>query len=563
MHIRKVLFAGLIATWALAAAGATTSALTPEQVATLRAASSDPDSHSPVFLAGRNLAYSLAIRPSQDVNSRDVVTLVVDLRDPRLMESLKKGRYAISLYRDPRLESLALEVAQDASYDATEPARRTRQLLFDVVGADYQSSQLFAAVLAIQRRGLLARRAQPGGPPPVFITGPIGELNRYEVPELSAAIAELVPLWDDACEAILPASQQTSFTGSGRHSEAVPLADLIALYLRSNVSGKACAQRLARLLADQAARPATEALAERIHRLLALPVTPPRDDEIGETITLLGPLPADAQIDLAGLKAQVLAASLGDTLRLNAGPWLDDAMMKQRRARTYTPANLAYFTRAARYRVVADFLEHQVDVNPADKTWGTPLCRALYPTGLPGTRTEQRELVDRLIERGARVSEPEADGMTPLDYAAAFWDRDEVRLLVEHGADVKAQSGPNCVNATFAAGARQPDVVLYLLDHGADINARKCDGSTLLLLAVEERKYELAQRLIECGADVNLGSRDGITPRMFAHLRDEPKDREIAESLRQRGATLNRVTEATLRLKAKLMLWIMTGGGYP
>lgn len=156
-----------------------------------------------------------------------------------------------------------------------------------------------------------------------------------------------------------------------------------------------------------------------------------------------------------------------------------------------------------------------------------------------------------------------SDGLTWNAHGTAFWDLDEVRLLVEHGADVKAQSGPNCINATFAAGARQPDVVLYLLDHGADINARKCDGSTLLLLAVEERKYEFAQRLIERGADVNLGTRDGITPRMLAHLRDEPKDREIAESLRQRGATLNPVTAAALRLKAKLMLWITTGGGYP
>jgi ankyrin repeat protein len=157
---------------------------------------------------------------------------------------------------------------------------------------------------------------------------------------------------------------------------------------------------------------------------------------------------------------------------------------------------------------------------------------------------------------------PESDGSTPLDYAAAYWDLAEVRLLVEHGADVNAKGGPDCGTPAFWAG-RRTDVVLYLVDRGSQVNARRCDGGTLLLAAVESRNYELARGLIERGADVKLGTRDGVTPLLIAHIRDEPNDREIATVLRGRGATVNAFEAAKWRAKARVLGWMMGGGGYP
>ena len=74
------------------------------------------------------------------------------------------------------------------------------------------------------------------------------------------------------------------------------------------------------------------------------------------------------------------------------------------------------------------------------------------------SRGAQRALVDTLLARGARVSERESTGDTPLDYAAAYWSLDEVQLLVAHGADVNARSGHNCATAAFWAGQQTATV---------------------------------------------------------------------------------------------------------
>jgi len=528
-------------------AAAASPTLTPDDVATLRAAAADATGASQEYVAGNRVAESIG----EQGDARALVPLLLQLRDPRLMESFKSGRLARWHYRAPELEDLAVEVSADATYDDTDKGRRTRQLLFDVIAADYNSAKLFQAVQAIDKRALLAHRANPGGQPPVLITGYVGMLAHYKVPGREGPIAALVPLFDDACDAD---SLINVLVG---HPEVVALGPMRDLYLRSRVSTNSCAQSVARVLVAVGTRGATEALIERLHRLLMLPVSPPRDDEIRDTIWLLGPIRADAQIDLAAVKSAVLAAPLGRILRLNASGWMDQAIAANKRARTYTSENLAYWVGQAHYDIVWDFLSHGVDVNPTDKTWGTPLARALYPTGVPDSRGAQALLVDTLLARGARVSEPESDGSTPLDYAAAFWSLDEVRLLVEHGADVNARFGKTCNAAAFWAGQRS-DTVLYLLDRGADINARNCKGHTLLLDAVSSRNFELARRLIDRNADVTLGTGDGLTPLLVAHIRDEPKDRELAKLLRMRGAILNPLAVAVWRTKEWLFL-----RGYP
>jgi hypothetical protein len=524
-------------------AGAATPALAPESIATLRAAAADRSGSSQGYLAGRNLAWSLG----HGSDLREIAALLLELRDPRLMESFRNGR--VSRYRAPELESLAQRVAEDPSYDASDEGRRTRQLLFEVIGTDYASSELFEAVWKIKKRALLARRQYPSGPPPIAITGPVGMLGNYQVPDREGPFAELIPLLDDACEG------RDMMGVLVAHPDVSLLADLRDLYLRSGASAAHCTQPIANLFAGLGTRTATETLGDRLRMLLKLPVSAARDNEIEDTIMLLGPIPAEAQIDLAPLETAVLAAPLGSILRINASNFFEQTITKARRAREYTPENLAYWIGQAHYDIAADFLGRGVDVNPRDKTWGTPLGRALYPTGGPGSRDKQGPLVDTLLARGARVSEPEYDGATPLHYAAAFWSVDEVRLLVEHGADVNARSGKNCKPVTFWADQRTA-TVLYLLDHGAAINARDCDEATLLLRAVLYRNYELAQQLIERGADVTLGTHDGVSPLLIIHLRHLSEDGEIEKQLRARGATLNPIAVAVWRAKA----WMFSAG---
>ena len=91
-------------------AGAMTSALTPQQVATFRKAAADRNEQSQDYLAGKQLAWSLG--HSNDVH--DIAALLLELRDPRLMESLRNGHAG----RAPELESLA----QRATTQPMKPA---------------------------------------------------------------------------------------------------------------------------------------------------------------------------------------------------------------------------------------------------------------------------------------------------------------------------------------------------------------------------------------------------------------------------------------------------------
>jgi hypothetical protein len=538
-------FSLAVALLAVRMAGATIPAITPDDVAQFRAAAADPNVSSPSFLAAAGLIQAIG----RLGDPRTLVPVLVELRDPRLMDAFKQGRYARGAL-DSEFQDLAERVAADLSFDATDAGRRTRQGLFDVVRVDYGSTGLFEAVFAIDSRAWQARRRTPGGTPPVLITGPIGKLAAYRVPDQGAQIAALVPLLDDACEG------PDLIDVLARSPPSAPFAALRELYLKSRVSKEGCALHVARLLPLIGTRAAAETLRDRILALLRTPVNETRDQEITETVTLMGPIVAGAQIDLASLRGALLTAPLGPTLRINAGSFLDQAIMKNRRAREYSPENLAYWIGEAQDHVVSDFLRHGVDVNPTDKTLGTPLARALYPRS-SGSRETQRELVATLLARGARVSEPEANGATPLDYAAAFWDLEEVRLLVEHGADVDARQAGHCSPPLLWAQSR-PDVVLFLLDHGANIDARACDGSTVLLKAIEYNNPTLAHQLIERRADVTLGSKDRLTPLLIVHLRGNPTDLELEKELRGRGARLNPLDVAIWRAKS----WMLSGG-YP
>ena len=80
-------------------AGAATPALAPESIATLRAAAADRSGSSQGYLAGRNLAWSLG----HGSDLREIAALLLELRDPRLMESFRNGR--VSRYRAPELRA--------------------------------------------------------------------------------------------------------------------------------------------------------------------------------------------------------------------------------------------------------------------------------------------------------------------------------------------------------------------------------------------------------------------------------------------------------------------------
>ncbi len=144
------------------------------------------------------------------------------------------------------------------------------------------------------------------------------------------------------------------------------------------------------------------------------------------------------------------------------------------------------------------------------------------------------------IADGADVNAPQADGTTPLMYAAYLGSTELAEALVAAGADVNAVNDygtsaileasiigatgilevllENGADANWAnpegetplmntARAGLLDATRMLLDHGADINAvESWGGQSALHWAAAQQQSAMLQLLIDNGADVNLVS---------------------------------------------------------
>jgi len=490
-------------------------------------------------------------------NAVDIAPLLAELKNPSWMDTLKQARFHYGRYRAPELEPLAHQIATNPSYDEDEASRRTRELLFDIVGADFNSPELFDAVYLMRKRALMERRARHEATAPNPLPSQLGALPRFTVPNMEERIASLLPLMDDACEGV----DLIDFLAG--HPDPAAFELLRDLYLRSAVAAEQCTSHLASLLKSLDQPAASQGLATRIRWLVAQPASAARDQELQQTISQLGALPVEAQIDLQALQRDVMQHPATPELHAQLDLLFTQQLAAAQRAGEFTAENLAYWLGQARLDIAQSFLAHGADVNPADKSWGTPLMNALVPHGGLHAATDEPKydtMIKLLVDRGARVSEPEFNDVTPLHVAAAFRSIKIVDLLVTHGAAVNARESQNCATPVFSAN--RDDILIYLLDHQADINARLCDGTTMLLQAIEERNAKRVQLLIDRGADVNLGSKNGLSPLLVAHLRaDGATDHDFENLLRSKGATLNPIMLAKWTILKPIVNWMSTG--YP
>ncbi|MFB2982591.1 ankyrin repeat domain-containing protein [Microseira sp. BLCC-F43] len=175
-----------------------------------------------------------------------------------------------------------------------------------------------------------------------------------------------------------------------------------------------------------------------------------------------------------------------------------------------------------------------------------------------------KELIERLIAKGADVNAKQTGGDTPLHWAAEKGSKEIVELLIAKGASVNAKSDSGDtplhlannkyiaelliakgadINALVsfmgtplhkAANNNNKNLAELLIAKGADVNALANDGGgTPLHLA--NNKY-IAELLIAKGADVNAKNNEGNTP---LHKAAENNSKEVAELLIAKGADVN------------------------
>jgi ankyrin repeat protein len=121
-----------------------------------------------------------------------------------------------------------------------------------------------------------------------------------------------------------------------------------------------------------------------------------------------------------------------------------------------------------------------------------------------------------LVERGARVNAPQADGMTALHWAAYHDDAELSRLLLAAGADAKAANRYGVTPLSMACTNGNAKLVAMLLDAGADPKTTLPGGETVLMTAARTGRLEPVKALLDRGADVNPRERKGQTALMWA-----------------------------------------------
>ena len=122
-------------------------------------------------------------------------------------------------------------------------------------------------------------------------------------------------------------------------------------------------------------------------------------------------------------------------------------------------------------------------------------------------RSDDAQLVDRLIRAGANVKASNRYGITPLYLACVNGNAAIIEKLLDAGADVNAVSTEGETALMTAARTGNVDGVKVLLAHGADVNARESwHGETALMWAVAEKHAATAREILAKGADVNARS---------------------------------------------------------
>ena len=117
-----------------------------------------------------------------------------------------------------------------------------------------------------------------------------------------------------------------------------------------------------------------------------------------------------------------------------------------------------------------------------------------------------------LVERGARVDQPDRNGYTALQLACTAGRADCARHLLAKGASVNAKGvGGSAPLHAAARNGHAAALRLLLSIPGVDVNALAKDGRTALHVAAQHDHDDAAQQLIEAGVDAQRKDRSGKT----------------------------------------------------
>jgi len=118
----------------------------------------------------------------------------------------------------------------------------------------------------------------------------------------------------------------------------------------------------------------------------------------------------------------------------------------------------------------------------------------------------EASMLQGLLDDGAEIERPDANGRTPLMYAAQAGQTERVLLLIEHRADVNTMraDGETALMAAAKSKDGNVDTLQVLIDSGADVNTRDQFGRTALFWCARSGDVARLRFLLDSGADINV-----------------------------------------------------------
>jgi ankyrin repeat protein len=111
------------------------------------------------------------------------------------------------------------------------------------------------------------------------------------------------------------------------------------------------------------------------------------------------------------------------------------------------------------------------------------------------------------LSAGADAKAREADGTTPLHYAAHMGDARLITELLKAKADPNARNEFGSLPLAEAATTGSAEALRLLLKAGADVESANPEGQTALMVVARAGKVDAAKLLIKAGANVNARER--------------------------------------------------------
>jgi ankyrin repeat protein len=123
-----------------------------------------------------------------------------------------------------------------------------------------------------------------------------------------------------------------------------------------------------------------------------------------------------------------------------------------------------------------------------------------------------REFLDQGVGVNTASKAIDADGWTPLHWAAHCGQPEAAEFLLQRGAKVDARNTNADTPLLLAAAYASHEVAAVLLAHGADSNALGSEGHPALSSAAARNYVEMAELLLDHGAKLDLKDSCGETP---------------------------------------------------